>query len=101
VGTTTEKTFRALLEAAPDAMVICDRHGRIALVNAQAETLFGYRRAELRGCPVEVLVPQRFRQAHVGHRHAYVADRRVRPWGRASIFSGCEKTARSSPSRSA
>ncbi|WP_269084785.1 ATP-binding SpoIIE family protein phosphatase [Streptacidiphilus anmyonensis] len=92
MGTTTEKTFRALLEAAPDAMVICDREGRIALVNAQTEALFGYRREELLGAPVEVLVPERFRRAHTGHRRRYVADRRVRPMGAGLDLFGLRKT---------
>src|SRR3954471_14190016 len=51
-----EKRFRALLEAAPDAMVIVDRSGDILLVNAQTESMFGYERAELLGQPVELLV---------------------------------------------
>ncbi|MEZ0067204.1 PAS domain S-box-containing protein [Streptacidiphilus sp. MAP12-20] len=95
--TTTEKTFRALLEAAPDAMVICGRDGLIALVNAQTEALFGYGREELLGRPVEVLVPGRFRGAHVGHRSAYVADRRVRPMGAGLDLFGLRKNGEEFP----
>jgi len=79
--TSTEEPFRRLLEAAPDAMVIVDDAGIIQLVNAQAETLFGYPRRELLGQPIEVLVPERFRAQHPGHRHSYVDTRRVRPMG--------------------
>jgi len=53
----SEAKFRALLESAPDAMVIVDQSGRIALINAQTERLFGYGRAELLGQPVEMLMP--------------------------------------------
>ncbi|MBV2354113.1 PAS domain S-box protein [Streptomyces sp. J2-1] len=75
-----EKRFRGLLEAAPDAMVIVDGGGVIRLVNAQAEALFGYRREELLGHPVEILVPGRFRAHHSGHRTGY-AHNEPRPMG--------------------
>ncbi len=62
-----------LLEAAPDAMVISDALGRIVLVNAQTERLFGYDRGELVGQPVELLVPARYRDSHVRHDAGYIA----------------------------
>jgi two-component system cell cycle sensor histidine kinase/response regulator CckA len=74
--------FAGLLEAAPDAMVCVDVEGRIALVNAQTERLFGYRRDELVGQPVEMLVPDAVREVHRGHRAAYVTDPQPRPMGR-------------------
>jgi len=76
-----EEQFRGLLESAPDAMVIVDPEGRITLVNRQTEQLFGYRREELLGQPVEVLVPARFRAGHSGRRGGYVAEPGVRPMG--------------------
>jgi len=79
----TEARFRDLLEAAPDAIVIADRGGRIAIVNAQAEKLFGYDRAELVGQPVEMLVPRMHRVRHASHRDRYFADPRARPMGSA------------------
>ena len=66
-----EERFRAVLEAAPDAMVIVDKQGRIVLVNAQTQKLFGYGREELLGKPVELLVPQRLRGAHPAHRTGF------------------------------
>jgi PAS domain S-box-containing protein len=68
-----------LLEAVPDALVLVDRDGLMVLVNSQAEKLFGYRRQELLGQPVEVLVPERFRTRHCQHRDGYFAAPRVRP----------------------
>jgi protein-histidine pros-kinase len=76
-----EAGFRELLESAPDAMVIADRDGRIVLLNDQAERLFGYARAELLGQPIELLIPERFREPHVRHRDAYVAQPRRREMG--------------------
>ena len=77
----TDPEFRALLEAAPDAMVIVDEQGTITLVNAQAENLFGYDRAELLGRKVEILVPVRFRGSHGAHRGRYFSNAHRRPMG--------------------
>jgi PAS domain S-box-containing protein len=77
----TDGKFRALLEAAPDAMVIVNADGRISLVNSQTERLFGYARAELVGHAIEMLVPNRFRDGHPQHRNGYFADPHPRPMG--------------------
>jgi PAS domain S-box-containing protein len=76
-----ESRFRGLLEAAPDAMVIVGSDGRIALVNSQVERVFGYTRDELLGQPIEVLVPERFRARHPGHREGYFHNSQPRPMG--------------------
>jgi len=70
-----------LFEFSPDAVLVCDAQGRIQEANARVETLFGYRRTELLGETVEVLVPERFRGNHPTHRDDYTREPRVRPMG--------------------
>ncbi len=77
----SEKRFRSLLESAPDSVIITDTEGQIVLVNAQSEKLFGYQRESLVGQPVEMLLPDRFREQHVGHRRGYVSGAKARPMG--------------------
>ncbi len=92
-----EARFRGLMEAAPDAMVCVDRDGRIALVNAQTERLFGYRRDELVGQPVEILVPDKVRGLHPGHRAGYMTDPRPRPMGAQMQLAGRRRDGASFP----
>lgn len=76
-----EDAFRRLVEWAPTAMMLVDAAGRIVLVNAQAERLFGYARAELVGFSVEQLLPERFARHHPELRETYLASAGPRPMG--------------------
>jgi len=77
----SEAYFRTILESAPDAMIIIDDRGKIAVVNGQAESMFGYTRDEMLGQPIEMLLPERLREQHVQNRNAFNADPRLRPMG--------------------
>jgi protein-histidine pros-kinase len=86
-----EQRFRATIESAPTAMVMIDDSGRIALLNAETEKLFGYRRNELLSQPVEVLLPERFRAGHPHLRDAYFARPLARPMGAGRDLFGRRK----------
>jgi PAS domain S-box-containing protein len=87
----SESRYRQLLESSPDAMVICDQQGRIALVNAAAVQLFGSRREELVGQEIESLIPERFRAAHRAHRARFNAAPHVRPMGHLLKLCGLRR----------
>jgi PAS domain S-box-containing protein len=87
----SERQYRSLLEAAPDAMIVSDRYGDILLVNAETERMFGYARGELLGQPIDMLVPERFRGHHAGHRGSYTAQPRTRAMGEGRKLSGLRK----------
>src|SRR5262249_27358144 len=76
-----EERFRLVVESAPSGMLMIDREGRIVLVNAQTETMFGYGRGELRGRPVELLMPARFRGEHPAYRDGFFANPTMRAMG--------------------
>jgi len=80
--------FRELVDAAPDGIVVCDADGIIALVNVQAEHMFGYSRDELIGKRVETLIPDRLRLRHPQHVVSYVQAPRTRPMGSGLELSG-------------
>ncbi len=77
----SELRFRSLFEFSPDAIIVSDSGGKIVELNNQVQKFFGYTREELLGQTIEMLVPERFRNAHLGHRKDYSAHAQTRPMG--------------------
>src|SRR5690242_4995767 len=86
-----ESSFESLLDAAPDAMVGVDAEGVIQFANKQTELLFGYGRDELVGHPIEMLVPESYREIHPKHRDVYVDQPTTRSMGAGLDLSGRRK----------
>jgi PAS domain S-box-containing protein len=87
----SERRYKQLLDAAPDALVVVDRAARITMVNARAETLFGYAKADLEGQPLTLLIPERFRAGHSGHEARFFAGAAPRPMGAGLELYGRRK----------
>ena len=87
----SEAYFRVLIESAPDAMIIVDDDGEIAIVNGQTEEMFGYEREELIGNKIEMLLPDRIRGSHVGHRQNFSNTPALRPMGQGMELIGQRK----------
>ncbi len=83
--------LRVIIESAPAGVVMVDPEGRITLVNNLTETLFGYSRTELLGQPIEILVPQRYRTDHAGHRRSFVGNPNTRRMGEGRDLYGLRK----------
>ena len=87
----SEQQMRSLFEFSPDAIITSNPEGKITEVNARMESLFGYKRAELLGQSIEILVPERFRHMHLGYRNDYTAHARTRPMGAGLELYGLRK----------
>jgi PAS domain S-box-containing protein len=83
--------FGNLLDSTPDGIIMVNTTGRIVLVNTPAEKMFGYQDGELLGELVEILLPQRFRGVHVGHRASYFTQPRTRTMGAGLELFGIRK----------
>jgi len=86
-----EARFRDLLESTPDGIVMVNPTGHVVFVNSQAERLFGYEPKELHGKLVDLLLPRRFRGAHIGHRFRFFAQPRTRTMGAGLELYGLRK----------
>jgi PAS domain S-box-containing protein len=92
-----ERRFRDLLEAAPDGIIEVDREGRILTLNVVMEKMFGYRREELLGQSIEILVPEDQRTPHTAHRGFYWNHPVTRPMGSGLSLHGRRKDGSSFP----
>jgi PAS domain S-box-containing protein len=86
-----EERVRQVFEAAPNAMIMVGRDGRMVMVNGQVERVFGYRRQELLGLPIEILIPERFRQQHPELRAGFARAPEARAMGPGRTLVGRRK----------
>ena len=93
----SEQRFRAVVEAAPSAILLVDGKGMVTLANAQAEIVFGYKRAELVGRPMDMLIPERLRPQHSDWRTAYAEDPQARAMGVGRELFACCNDGREIP----
>lgn len=96
-----DDAVHALIEAAPDGVLLIDSEGVTRLANKATQRLLGYSNEELYGAKVELLIRERHHEAHLAHRAGYAAAPQPRLMGSGSNCQGCAATARSSRSRSA
>ena len=87
----SEALAQAVLASATEGIILIDAGGQIIVVNPAAERMFGYARGDLLGQPLEVLLPERIRGVHVGHRTGYFAGPRARPMGIGLDLAGRRK----------
>ncbi|MGV3742393.1 MAG: sensor histidine kinase [Burkholderiaceae bacterium] len=86
-----------LLKSVSDALLITDDGGRIILTNPKVEQLFGYSPEELAGQPVEILLPERHRHAHVGYRTGYIGHPHARSMGTGMELAGRHRSGQEFP----
>lgn len=80
----SEARMGKVIEAAPEVMLIVNPEGRMTVANAEAERVFGYTKQELLGQGIEMLLPERLRDVHAGHRQNYAQAPRTRMMGKGT-----------------
>lgn len=85
------KRFEIAVEAAPNAMIMVDEHGKIVMLNKQTEKMFGYDEKELLGNTVEKLIPHEVKENHIKSRNEYQSDPSARPMGVGRELYGVKK----------
>ena len=86
-----EATIRALLESTGQSIIAIDANQQIVMVNGNTEKMFGYKRGDLLGQPLKILIPEPLRERHAEHHVAYFANMQSRPMGIGLILSGLRK----------
>ncbi|GGF28267.1 PAS domain S-box protein [Echinicola rosea] len=92
-----ENKFKGLLESAPDAIILADKHGNIQLANEQVVNIFGYSKKELIGNKIEMLVPMRYHHRHTNHRDEFFHSAETRPMASGLELSGVRKSGEEFP----
>jgi len=84
-------TIGALLESSTQSIIAVDANETIVIANGNTQKMFGYRREELLGQSLEILIPEMLRGRHAAHHRAYFADMQTRPMGIGRELAGRRK----------
>ncbi|MDN5205058.1 PAS domain S-box protein [Fulvivirgaceae bacterium BMA10] len=87
-----DEIFKLLFEFATEGIVVVNAEGEIEMINPSCEEMFGYEKSELLGKKIEVLVPDRLRSAHTGHREKYHGSPKNRSMGKGMHLCGVKKS---------
>lgn len=93
----SEERYRIIAETASDAIVTIDEENAIVFANAAIEKIFGYRQDEVAGRPITMLMPERFREAHLSGVKRYVATGKRRISWQARELVGLHKSGHEIP----
>ncbi len=88
----SENTYLTIFEACQEGILLVNKEGKIVISNHALQEMFGYSESDLKGLPVEALIPARYMERHHEHRQRYIKDPSPRRMGHGRDLIGLHKT---------